>query len=151
MTRNGELEVHYTYDSNGNRLIAEGVRGTFAATYDSQDRLLTYGGTSYTYTANGELLTRTVGDQITSYEYDALGNLRRVRVPSGTDIQYLVDGRNRRVAKLVNGVRVRAWIYGDQLRPIAELEGSGAVVARFVYGTRANAPDYMVRFRWWSP
>ena len=28
---------------------------------------------------------------------------------------------------------------------VAELDGTGAVVSRFVYGSRENVPDYMVR------
>jgi len=36
-------------------------------------------------------------------------------------------------------------LHSSQLRPAAELDGSGAVVARFVYATRINVPDYMVR------
>jgi RHS repeat-associated protein len=31
------------------------------------------------------------------------------------------------------------------LRPVAELDGANAVVSRFVYGSRANVPDYMVK------
>ena len=33
----------------------------------------------------------------------------------------------------------------DQLNPIAELDGAGNVVARFVYGTKPNVPDYMIK------
>jgi RHS repeat-associated protein len=33
----------------------------------------------------------------------------------------------------------------DTTNPVAELDGSGAVVARFVYGTRPHVPDYMVK------
>lgn len=39
----------------------------------------------------------------------------------------------------------KGWLYEDQLRPVAELDGSGAVVSRFVYATRVNVPDYMVK------
>jgi RHS repeat-associated protein len=39
---------------------------------------------------------------------------------------------------------VRAWLYQDQLEPVAELDGAGNVVARFVYGSRPNIPDYAV-------
>ncbi len=60
-------------------------------------------------------------------------------------ITYRVDRRTRRVAKLVDGVRVRAWLYADQLRPIAELDGTGNVVSRFVYASRLNVPDYVIR------
>ena len=40
---------------------------------------------------------------------------------------------------------VQGWLYHDQLNPVAELDGSGNVVARFVYGNRANVPEYMVK------
>jgi len=33
----------------------------------------------------------------------------------------------------------------DQLNPVAELDGAGNVVARFVYGSRPNVPDLMIR------
>jgi RHS repeat-associated protein len=36
-------------------------------------------------------------------------------------------------------------LYQDQLNPVAELDGSGNVVARFVYGARSNVPDYLVK------
>jgi RHS repeat-associated protein len=36
-------------------------------------------------------------------------------------------------------------MHGSQLRPVAELDGSGAVVARFVYGTKINVPEYMIK------
>jgi RHS repeat-associated protein len=57
----------------------------------------------------------------------------------------VVDGSNRRVGKKVNGTLVKGWLYADQLRPIVELDGSGSVVARFVYGAGGGAPDYMIR------
>jgi hypothetical protein len=36
------------------------------------------------------------------------------------------------------------FFYKDLLSPIAELDGSGNGVARFVYGNRYDVPDYMV-------
>jgi len=33
----------------------------------------------------------------------------------------------------------------DQLEPVAELDGAGAVVVRFVYATRGHVPDYMIK------
>jgi RHS repeat-associated protein len=38
-----------------------------------------------------------------------------------------------------------ALLYGDQLNPIAQLDTAGNVTASFVYGSRANVPDYMVK------
>ena len=143
--RDGTLVVLYTYDANGNRLRAEGEQAPADATYDDQDRLLTYGANSYTYGPTGELASRTRFGQTTEYEYDSLGNLVRVLLPDGRVIRYAIDGRGRRVAKYVDDVRVRGWLYADQLRPIAELDGTGAVISRFVYASRSNVPDSFTR------
>ena len=136
VTRDGTSVATYAYDTNGNRL---------GGTYDDQDRMLAYGEASYTYSANGELSTKTEFGQTTAYTYDELGNLLRVVLPAGATIDYVVDGRNRRVGKKVNGTLVRQWLYGDALRIVAELDGSGALISRFVYGSQANVPDSMIR------
>ena len=107
--KNGHVISPYTYDGNGNRLSYTGV-GTFHGSYDDQDRLTQYGITTYTYTANGELLTKTTGGQTTTYNYDVLGNLVSVTLPGGSQIEYLIDGNNRRVGKKVNGVLVQGFL-----------------------------------------
>jgi RHS repeat-associated protein len=56
-----------------------------------------------------------------------------------------VDGRNRRVGKKIGGTLVQGFLYGNQLEPIAELDGSGNLVARFVYASKSQTPDYMVK------
>jgi len=116
-----------------------------AGTYDDQDRLLAYGATSYEYTANGELRSKTRGAQTTVYQYDVRGSLLRVDLPDGTVVEYIVDGTGRRVGKKVNGVLVQGPLYRSELQPVAELDGTGAVVGRFVYGTGVNVPEYVVR------
>jgi len=141
----GTLVATYGYDPNGNRLTKATPSGTETGTYDAQDRMLTYGDAAYTYTANGELATKTVGGHTTTYGYDVLGNLLTVDLPDGTHIEYLIDGRNRRVGKKVNGTLVQAFLYQDQLNPVAELDGSGTVVARFIYADKGNVPAYMVK------
>lgn len=35
--------------------------------------------------------------------------------------------------------------FSDQLRPIAELDGDGNLVSRFVYGVKPNVPDYIFK------
>jgi RHS repeat-associated protein len=82
---------------------------------------------------------------VTSYTYDVLGNLRHVNLPDGTAIDYVIDGRNRRIGKKVNGALTEAYIYDGQLRPIAELDSAGNLTARFVYATHINVPDYMIK------
>lgn len=153
----------YEYDANGNRLLAPNLSGPTEVEYDDQDRLCVYEGTTYLYTENGELLRKTenatgtigcaepgMGDA-TEYEYDALGNLREVTFPDGTTVQYLVDGLGRRIGKQVwNDVSEefefkQGFVYESQLRIVAELDENGAIKSRFVYGDRANVPEYMVQ------
>lgn len=138
---NGLLSASYAYDANGNRLSRNGVSGS----YDSQDRLLSYGGTSYSYTANGELKRKTQSGASSEYAYDSLGNLLHVQLSGGLQVDYLIDGRNRRIGKKVNGTLVQGFLYQDQLNPLAELDGSGNIVARFVYADKVNVPAYMLK------
>ncbi len=146
--KNGGTTATYLHDPNGNRLSVTNSGGTVLGFYDNQDRLTQYGDLVYTYTANGELLTQryqSTPNTTSSYVYDVLGNLKSATLPDGTLIEYVVDGQNRRIGKKVNGTLVQGWLYQHQLNPVAELDGTGAVVSRFVYGTKANVPDYMVK------
>ena len=97
------------------------------------------------YTDNGELLSKIDGSGTTSYTYDVTGNLMSAILPGGTPLEYIVDGLSRRVGKKVSGALDRAWLYKDGLNPIAELDGTGAVIARFVYASRSNVPDYVIK------
>jgi RHS repeat-associated protein len=141
--KNGTPLASYTYDANGNRLTGPGV--TTPATYDDQDRLLEYRGSTYTYTGNGELASKTTGAFVTTYQYDVLGNLKHVTLSDGRQIDYIIDGTNRRIGKKVDGTLVQGFLYQDSFKPIAELDGANNVVSRFVYATRVNVPDYMVK------
>jgi RHS repeat-associated protein len=66
-----------------------------------------------------------------------------VWLPDARVIEYVVDGLNRRVGKKVNGTVVEGFLYDGQLRPVAWLDGAGAVKATFVYGLHVNVPEYM--------
>ena len=148
VVRNGET-IEYTFDGNGNRLTKTDSSGSRAASYDAQDRLVSDGDCQYSYTANGELLQKQCGSAVTAYQYDVLGNLLHVTPPDSGQgvktIDYLVDGHNRRVGKKVGGVLQQGWLYAGQLSPVAELDGNQQVVARFVYGSKSNVPDYLVK------
>ncbi|MBK5965283.1 hypothetical protein CCR95_14600 [Thiocystis minor] len=143
--RNDVITDAYTYDANGNRLSKTASGSSVTGTYDDQDRLLAYGGATYAYTANGELQTKTVGAAVTAYDYDARGNLRGVDLPNGKQIEYLIDGQNRRIGKQVNGTLVQGFLYQESLKPIAELDGTGDIVSRFVYASGVNVPDYLIK------
>jgi YD repeat-containing protein len=113
----GGVEVaRYQYDSNGNRTHSNGVE---VDSYDAQDRLITYENATYSYTANGELTQKTENGVDTRYTYDVLGNLMRVELPGDVTVEYVIDGKNRRVGKKVNGELVQGFLYKDQLNPVA--------------------------------
>jgi len=158
----GIVVSRYAYDENGNRTSAElgwsqlGYSTEFDASlndtdtnYNEADQLLTSGSREYTWNAFGQLeaMLDTATQEETVYEYDLYGNLLSVATPDGRTIQYDVDGAGRRVGRRVLDVQgieldYRAWIYRDLLRPIAEVNASGNVVARYVYldgeGSRQN-------------
>jgi RHS repeat-associated protein len=143
--RNGVLTATYLYDLNGNRTSLTTPSGMVSATTDAQDRLTAYGNATFEYTANGELRTRIDGADTTRYTYDALGNLVTVALPTGDTVSYVLDAANRRIGRRLNGTLTQGWLYQSQLAPVAELDGSGAVVSRFVYATHVNVPDYLVK------
>ncbi len=74
-----------------------------------------------------------------------LGNLKSATLPGSTTVEYVIDGQNRRIGKKINGTLVQGFLYQNQLNPVAELDGAGNLVSRFVYGTKANVPDYMIK------
>jgi RHS repeat-associated protein len=141
----GVAVSEYDYDANGNRIAHRWTGGSTTATYDDQDRLLTYGDATYGHTPSGDLMSTTLAGAVTTFDHDALGNLRSATLPGGMNIEYVVDGQNRRVGKKIDGTLVQGWLYSGQLRIVAELDGAGNVVSRFVYGTRTNVPDYLVK------
>jgi RHS repeat-associated protein len=79
------------------------------------------------------------------YSYDVRGNLRDVTLTNGVRIEYLVDATGRRLGRKVGGTLTQGWLYQDGLKPVAELDGAGNVVSRFVYGGKANVPEYVVK------
>jgi RHS repeat-associated protein len=143
ITEDGFVIDGFVYDENDNRL-SELAPGT-DATFDAQDRLITRGPETFTYTPAGELSSRTTGTETTTFEHDALETLRAVNLPDDRRIEYIVDGLGRRIGKRIDGVLVQGFLYKDGLNPVAELDGAGSIVSLFVYGTRPNVPDYMIR------
>jgi YD repeat-containing protein len=100
--------------------------------------MLTYGEASYSYGKRGDLQRKIVGTDTTTYNYDNRGNLRSVTLPGGKQIEYLIDGQDRRVAKKVNGQVTTRWLYASGLLPIAVLDSTGSVEKRY-------GPGYVVK------
>ena len=49
------------------------------------------------------------------------------------------------MGKKIYGVLQQGWLFSDKLGIAAELDGTGQVVSRFIYGTRSNVPDLMIK------
>ena len=101
--------------------------------------LLLAGGASQPAAAANALVDVADGTR-----HDELGNLRHVILPNGDEIDYIIDGRGRRVARNVNAVRDRGWLYGDALNPLAELDDHGDLTKVFVYASQPHVPDLVV-------
>jgi RHS repeat-associated protein len=145
---NGLLAVHYDYDPQGNRTsVQRPGQTTISPVHDNQDRLTQYGTLDFTYSLNGERISRTDSATLetTTYEYDTFGDLVSVGLADGSVVEYVVDAWGRRVQKKIDGVPQAGWLYQDGIRPVAELDGAGNVVSTFVYATRSNVPDLVVR------
>ncbi len=138
---------HYEYDANGNRLAWQTPTSTCltgCVDVDEQDRLLRHGSTTFTYNDFGQLTSKTEAAEVTQYSYDELGNLRQVDLPDGRVITYLIDGQNRRVGRLVDGVATQYWIYKDAINPIAQMDAAGAIEQVYIYGTNDSVPDLIL-------
>ena len=142
--RNGASYRSYAYDGNGNHLEVINEAGTVTAgVYDEEDRASSVGDVTFTYAASGEVAMRSDASGTTEYIHDELGNLIEVVLPSGQTIQYAIDGAGRRAGKAVDGALVSGYLYQNAFNVVAELDGVGDVVSRFVYGTHGNVPNYM--------
>jgi RHS repeat-associated protein len=67
-----------------------------------------------------------------------------VQLPSKR-VDYVIDSAGRRIGKRVGGTLSRGFLYDARNRVVAELDSSGTVVSQFVYGSRRNVPDLMLR------
>lgn len=93
----------------------------------------------------------------TTYTTDELGNLLAVTLHAGTPtsddvtLVYTQDGLGRRIARVKfdalscsTGCVTDVFLYADALRIAGWIDENGDF-AQFVYGTRANVPDYMIK------
>lgn len=118
------------WDENGNRILHLTSAGIDTGVYDAQDKLLLYGCSKYLYDKNGFMNNKIVGSDTTGYTFDSYGNLRSISLPSGERIEYIIDGKGRRIGKKLNGIVVKKWLYYKQTC-IAELDSVNNIVVRF--------------------
>jgi RHS repeat-associated protein len=149
VTLNGSPLSSYVYDSNGNKTQVTYSGVTVNATYNTADQLATFGTKTYTYNVNGELSDITDSSSTpagsTALSYDAFANLKSVTLNSTTVYSYLYDGYNRRVGKKVGSTLTQQFMWMDNLRIAAEYDGTGTLVSEFIYGSKVNVPDYIIK------
>jgi RHS repeat-associated protein len=46
---------------------------------------------------------------------------------------------------MVNGTVTERFIYQNQLKPAAKVDSNGNVLEQYIYGTRINTPDYIIK------
>lgn len=138
-TKNGVVDATYGYDANGNRSDSGVV-------VDAQDRMTAGFGATYTYTASGELATATAGGSVTTYGYDGRGRLVSVALPAGRGtVTYGLDGLGRRITRSLGGAITNRFVYRNALDVAAEVNASGTVTTRYVYGPLSHTPAYFIR------
>src|SRR5437764_3457769 len=103
-------------------------------------RLMRAGSTTFTYSAGGSLASRKGPEGTTRYTYDERGVLVSVVLPGGKRIDYVTDAIGRRIGKRVNGALVDGMLWSGNV-PVAQLDGSGAVLPRFVYAADGRLAD----------
>ena len=104
-----------------------------ALTSNNLNQITSIGGTPLGYDLNGNLLN----DGTHIYTHDAVNRLISV---DGT-ITYAYDVLGRRVSKTVNGT-ITKYVY-DGARVIAEYDGAGQLLRKYIYGPGLDEPVLM--------
>lgn len=124
-------QVDYTFDSLGNRIAVADDAGT---TYYAANRLNQYtnvGPQELGYDENGNL----VSDDPISYIYDYEDRVTSVATPAGV-VNYVYDALGRRLStSTASGTTT--YVY-DNEHVIAEVNASGGLVAKYVYGSSVD-------------
>ena len=157
LTTQTEFYNQYIYPANSNGNIASYIqRPTLVATptklssavYTVDDRQSSLSGTlnrTYAYTSDGQLSSMMDLTGTTNFTYDDFSNLKQVIYPSGKVVQYKVDGLNRRLKKIVNGVTTEYYLWYDQTRLAAVLDGNKNVILSYVYGPESLTASYVIK------
>ena len=102
-------------------------------TANALNQYVRVGANALAYDLNGNL----TGDGVNAYTYDTENRLVGAQTPVNT-VAYAYDPQGRRKSKTVNGVTT-AYLH-DGEHEIAEYDGSGTLLRRYVYGARIDEP-----------
>lgn len=118
----GYVNVDRPYTRNGlNQYTSAGGAGGTVFAYDANGNLISEGSTNYAYDAENRLVASSAGVALV---YDPLGRLYQVYRGGVSDTRFLYDG--------------------DAL--IAEYDGSGTLLKRYVHGAADGVDDPLVEF-----
>jgi RHS repeat-associated protein len=146
------LTLGYTYNQDHQRTGISASDTTFlvsgltaaSLTYalNSDNQYTTVGATTYGYNSNGNLTS----DGVWTYTYSN-ENILLTATKSGSTVSYAYDPQNLRKAKTVNGTTTNYLSIGNQAvgdqgkgQEIAEYDGSGNLLRRYVYGLGLDEP-----------
>ena len=136
----------FNYDAVGNRISTANANAT-NYTSNNLNQYTKVGAVDYTYDANGNLAS----DGTNTYTYDYENRLIEGTVPEqGLSLTYKYDPFGRRIKKGLSPFTLSAvegqgtvpdmvYLYdGDQL--IAEYDGSGNLITKYIYGPGIDEP-----------
>lgn len=131
--------VQYGFDAVGNRSQVTENGAATAYTTNDLDQYTQVGNQTLSYDGNGNLASQTDGAQTTAYGWDEDDRLVSVD-KNGVHVDFRYDHRGLLVGKSVGGVDTRyVW---DGIHIAAEVDNSGTILRRFVYG--ANIDEILV-------
>lgn len=157
LTDSTDFQNNYSYPPNSNNNMAEFTQiinnqnlpsRRTTASFAPDDKLLSLHGSinrDYTYTDDGEVKTMTNCYGTTTYEYDVFGSLKKMTLPDGKTIEYKIDGMNRRVKKIVNGVAAEYYLWYDQTHLAYILDANKVVKLAYYYGSDSSSPSLVVK------
>jgi RHS repeat-associated protein len=146
------LTLGYSYNQDHQRTSVSASDATFlvsgltaaSRTYapNNLNQYSTVGATAYTYDTNGNLKS----DGTWTYTYSN-ENILLTAAATGSTVSYAYDPQNLRKAKTVNGTTTNYLSVGNQAvgdqgkgQEIAEYDGSGNLLRRYVYGLGLDEP-----------
>lgn len=131
----------YSYDPVGNRLSSLGVS---SYSYNNSNELISTPNATFTYDNNGNTLTKTEAAGTTSYAWDFENRLASVTLPNGGGTVTLkYDPFGQRIQK--SGASGTTNYVYDAANVLEEVDGTGAVLARYTQGPGIDEPLAMLR------
>jgi RHS repeat-associated protein len=120
--------TEYDYDDAGNRISTSDGTTTTASTINQLNQVTAVGSDSYGWDADGNLSTVTGG---TSISWDAVGRMTEITA-GGATTTYGYDGFGNLASRTTGGATTELLL--DPANGLTEIDGSGQVVARSVFG-----------------